>query len=131
MDVSQIETQLHTTFEKYTVSYAILFGSYARNSQKKDSDIDIAVFSNSHIDIFELQLEIENTLNQQVDIVDLSQDTSSYVLLQEIAQKGKLIYGRKEDFLEFKHRAFILYNDYLEIFKPMSKNIMANKIRSW
>jgi predicted nucleotidyltransferase len=44
--------------EKYFIYNAFLFGSYARNTPRKDSDIDIAVVLRSKRDVYDLNLEL-------------------------------------------------------------------------
>ena len=62
----------------------ILFGSYSRNTQNKESDIDIAIKGNN-IDlkkIYELKQKLEDISQKDVDLVDL--DDISDVFRYEI-----------------------------------------------
>jgi uncharacterized protein len=43
---------------KYQIESAIIFGSYARDTQHKDSDIDLAIIFKSVDDIIELQIDL-------------------------------------------------------------------------
>jgi uncharacterized protein len=43
---------------KYQIESAIIFGSYARDTQHKDSDIDLAIIFKSVDDIIDLQIDL-------------------------------------------------------------------------
>ena len=44
--------------EKYIISKAVLFGSYAKGTNHKDSDIDIAIISKDIKDVVDMQYEL-------------------------------------------------------------------------
>jgi predicted nucleotidyltransferase len=57
---------------RYGVQRLGLFGSYVRDSQRKNSDIDILVAFNRDIDLFDfldLRKYLENQLQAKVDLV--------------------------------------------------------------
>ena len=58
-------------FQKYFVDKIGYFGSYSRNEQKKDSDIDILVSLRKPLgwDFFDLQELLEKELQLKVDLV--------------------------------------------------------------
>ncbi|MBL4656976.1 MAG: nucleotidyltransferase family protein [Flavobacteriales bacterium] len=58
-------------FEKYHLRTLGIFGSYAKNQQSKDSDIDILVEFEKPIGIkfIDLAEELEKLLNTKVDLV--------------------------------------------------------------
>jgi len=58
-------------FQDYYVDKIGYFGSYSRNEQKKDSDIDILVSFNKPLgwEFFDLQELLEKELNLKVDLV--------------------------------------------------------------
>ncbi|MBT2694509.1 nucleotidyltransferase family protein [Bacillus sp. ISL-55] len=59
--------------EKYGVKRIGLFGSYSREEQKADSDIDVIVeFSDSHLSFdnyMDLKFYLEDTFQKPVDLV--------------------------------------------------------------
>jgi len=68
-----------------------LFGSFARNEFRKDSDIDIAVYAKDYKKLplnFEqkLSLKIEKRIGREVDIIVIS----------EILKHGKVIFSREK-----------------------------------
>jgi predicted nucleotidyltransferase len=58
-------------FKQYFVDEIGYFGSYARNEQRKDSDIDILVSLRKTLgwEFFDLQELLENELQLKVDLV--------------------------------------------------------------
>jgi predicted nucleotidyltransferase len=90
------KSKLDQFFSGKPVKKAYLFGSYARNEAKIDSDIDILVELDYEqpfgMKFFEFQSELENLLNMKVDLVT-SDGLSKYV--KPFIDKDKiLIYER-------------------------------------
>lgn len=58
-------------FEKYPIKSIAIFGSYARNEQNEDSDVDILVefTDNVGIKFIDLADEFESYLGLKVDLV--------------------------------------------------------------
>ena len=57
--------------KEYGVEHLKIFGSYARNEQRKDSDLDVIVSLNGKIDLFEfvdLKYYLEEITGLQVDL---------------------------------------------------------------
>ena len=76
------------------IKEAYLFGSYARNEQTSNSDIDIHVeFDDSAtlLDISGLKIELEKKLHKKVDILSPNEGDS---FLELIKKDEKLIYAR-------------------------------------
>ena len=71
------------------VAFAYLFGSYAKNEQTEESDIDIAVYLNSLSLDEELQVtyEISKLTHKNVDIVVLNRVRNIF-LLENILKDG-------------------------------------------
>jgi uncharacterized protein len=68
IDVKKIEPIL----EEYGVTYAGLFGSYARGEARGDSDIDIMIKLRKPIGLFKLaglEIELSDALKKKVDLV--------------------------------------------------------------
>lgn len=58
-------------FEKYGLRFLAIFGSYARNEQTKNSDVDILVEFEKPVGIefIDLATDLEKILNTKVDLV--------------------------------------------------------------
>lgn len=105
----------------------ILFGSYSRNAQNADSDIDIAFFSEeiSKIEVFKEKQKIEEFLNRDMDLVNLAQEDISDGLKYEILANGIVLYCA--DSYKFEIYKLDTFRDYLE-FNELREDII-NRIK--
>ena len=75
---------------------AYLFGSYARNEQNADSDIDILVEldykQNIGLEFVQMQIDLENILNKLVDLV--SYKALSKYIKPIVENEKRLFYER-------------------------------------
>ena len=70
-NLSLIKRELPKLKEKYTVKKMGVFGSFAKNSNKEGSDIDVLVEFSKPIGIFDfinLEMELEKLLGLKVDL---------------------------------------------------------------
>ena len=77
------------------IKLAIVYGSAATGTMRKDSDIDIAVLFDHPLDAaekIELKTVIEQALLRDVDLVDLSE--LSGTILKQILCKGRIVIKR-------------------------------------
>ena len=91
----------------------ILFGSYSRNTQNKESDIDIAIKGNN-IDlkkIYELKQKLEDISQKDVDLVDL--DDIYDVFRYEILMNGIKLFC--QDDYKFDLYKLDMCREYLEL----------------
>lgn len=70
----EIKAITKSIFEKYNVKKAYLFGSYAREEAKIDSDIDIMIVREKSniitlLDLAEFEEELEKVLNKKIDVI--------------------------------------------------------------
>lgn len=56
--IETVQRYLRNIAGKYQIVNAIIFGSYARGTQKQDSDIDLAIIFKSVDDIIDLQIDL-------------------------------------------------------------------------
>lgn len=92
----------------------LLFGSYARNSQNAESDVDLAIKVKKEIqpkELFEIKRKLEDIFEKDVDLIDLNntQDGIRY----EILMNGITIYVK--DDLKFELYKLDMYREYLEL----------------
>lgn len=69
-----LSTNKKSLFDKYGLRFLAIFGSYARNQQTDQSDIDILVEFEKPIGIefIDLAHDLENMLDEKVDLVSKS-----------------------------------------------------------
>lgn len=98
----------------------ILFGSRAENRDRADSDYDIAFLSDqkfSPYDLYMIAQRLASILNQDVDLLDLSQ--VSTVMKVQILHKGKVIYcsddQRRMDFAMKAYKMYVKLNEERQI----------------
>ena len=71
-ELEKISKKIKPIAEKYNLVYVWVFGSYAKNKQRKDSDIDILLRTEDVVGgfkIVEVKLALEKALKKEVDIV--------------------------------------------------------------
>ena len=71
-ELEKIAEKIKPVAQKYNLMYVWVFGSYVKNKQKKDSDIDIILRTEDVIGgfkIVEVKLELERVLEKEVDII--------------------------------------------------------------
>lgn len=86
------EILIHTEVEK-----AILFGSYAKNEQTENSDIDILLDSNGKIKGLKFYAIIEmirEKFDKDVDVIEKSEVNKNSKIEKEIEKTGVIIYER-------------------------------------
>lgn len=80
--------------KKYNVEFCILFGSYAKNLAKEDSDIDLLIHSDvSGLKFYGMVEELRQALHKKVDVLDVMQLKDNINLTKEILKDGIKIYG--------------------------------------
>ena len=96
MEISKekILSKIVSNLKKYNISKISLFGSFARNDNTNDSDIDIIVNFNERKTLLELA-KIERELGEQIGIkIDLLTEKSiSPYLIDIIKLEEKIIYA--------------------------------------
>ena len=85
---------LAPVFKTHNVKKAVLFGSYAKGSATKNSDVDILVDSGlKGLKFFGLLEDVVNSLDKSVDLIDTSQIVPNSEIEREILKSGVVIYG--------------------------------------
>jgi len=75
--------------DKYHISELILFGSYAREENLEDSDIDIAIDTklSDYFLLYDFKEDLEKRFNTKVDVVRLRDKMNPY-LKKRILEDG-------------------------------------------
>ena len=110
---------------KLNPSYIIVFGSYAKGSNHKDSDIDVAFFSEDSsytaYEVFLFAQDLADILRIEVDLVNLK--TASTVFKAQIYTTGTVIYLKDEILL--KNHQMIALSMYAKL-NEERENIFKN-----
>ncbi|SDN46509.1 Predicted nucleotidyltransferase [Fictibacillus solisalsi] len=86
---------------KINPTFIIIFGSYAKDSVHKESDIDIAFHSQKNFttyEIFELAQELASLIKVDVDLININ--AASTVFKAQIYSTGQVIYCADENVLK-------------------------------
>ena len=100
--------------DKLECEATVLFGSYARGTQNKDSDIDIAIKPKNVLtkkEQFYLAQELADIINIEVDLINLDEIGDGF--RYEILMSGKTIYSENE--FKFELYKLDMYREYLEL----------------
>lgn len=132
----RIKTQ---ELNKYTrekgIKFIVLFGSRAAETARDDSDFDIAVYLKGNRSVFgdlssgeysEMLDKFSEFFGINPDKTDLTDLNSANILLRrEITSSGKLLYGDKNEYEQYKAFAF---RDYIDA-KPLFdlESLLINK----
>ena len=108
------------------IDFALLFGSYAKGKQTFLSDIDIAIFTNRSIDLFEqgnLISLLEENLNKKVDLVLLNNlEKNDAKMAFNIVSNHKVILNRSnKKYVDFKADTYKYYFDLQPMYEMFDK----------
>ena len=79
---------------QHPVSFVILFGSYAKNQARDDSDVDLLVSTEEKgLHFYGLVEDYRVALHKEVDVLGLEQLNNNPALVAEILKDGIRIYG--------------------------------------
>ena len=94
LTINQIKEKCLPVFKEYKITYAYLFGSYAKGKAKEKSDVDILVSAEvKGLKFYGFVEKIKNVLQKKVDVLDVNQLKDNMDLLNEILKDGIKIYG--------------------------------------
>ena len=113
MDLQQVKNILSAD---ENIVFALLFGSYADNSMHAMSDVDIAIYTKTEIDLMSigyLVATLESALDKSVDLVILNDLCKKNPKLAfNITDKHKLIFCKnRNDYADFKANSLKYYFD--------------------
>ena len=90
-DIKRIIIENKDIIKKYKVKSISLFGSYVRNEQKKDSDIDLLIEfeEDTYHNFINLIFALENLLQKEVTVVS-KDEISPYILPYVLKEEEKI-----------------------------------------
>lgn len=128
IDINSKKPEMGKIAEKYGLSLVILYGSYAKNSAKKDSDIDIAVYRKGRTISFGELVGLNNEfadIFQSIEVDVKSLHNTNPLFRYQVMQAGVLLYGKKLALHSFKAYAFKDYYDSMDLLRL--KEILIKK----
>lgn len=95
--INDIKEMLKEILEDTEVEKAILFGSYAKNTPTKTSDIDILIDSKGKIKglkFYAIIDRIQEKFNKSVDIIEKTEINKNSKIESEIQKTGVVVYEK-------------------------------------
>ena len=132
MTVHEIEKAIRLFFEKTSHIVSVtLFGSYARKTANKQSDVDVAVlFEQTHIpkteSLLALREELSNVLRKDVDLICLN-TVSPIVGMQAYNDGRSILLNDTRKYADYQMSLFSDYAELKELRAPMEKDILKRK----
>lgn len=90
MTIDEIIAQVAAICRKHHVKHLSLFGSYAKGTQTRYSDIDFIVYGVEDIELLKDEIDNINTL-KKIDLFDYDEVCNEY-LREEMDDYGRKIY---------------------------------------
>lgn len=87
----EVEQAIRSLLSKYHADYAILFGSYARNSANANSDIDVVLVGGAHFrarDVFAFGEELRELTCKDVDAFELREINRESDFYRTVMREG-------------------------------------------
>jgi hypothetical protein len=113
------------------IDFAFLFGSYAKGTQRPDSDLDIAIYLNTDVSLDLISRStsiIETTTGKRCDLCILNK--ASEILRFEVL-KGKLMFVRERKIEEYVHFYSLTCREYEDQMTWMNKQLRLREQHEW
>ena len=92
----EIVNTVSLVLSKYNVSYAYLFGSYAKGLANEKSDVDILISDEvKGLEFIGLVDELRSALHKKVDLIRIDDLKNNYDFLNEVLTTGVKLFERK------------------------------------
>lgn len=95
--IDEIKVVLKKLLKDMPVDSVVLFGSYAKNTATKDSDLDFVIDSKEALmgfKLFSLITKIEETFNKDVDAFEKAEIIENSKIDKEIKRTGVIVYEK-------------------------------------
>ena len=95
--IDELKSILKEILKKFSVKKAILFGSYAKNTQTANSDIDLVIDSEGkllNIYFYGLLEDLVQTLQKNVDLFEISEIQKDSRIYNDIKNEGVIVYEK-------------------------------------
>ena len=95
LTVEEIKRACKRVFGEYgsEVSYAILYGSYAKSKARRDSDVNLLISTSvTGLRLADMRARLEDVLRKRVSILERKKITPDGTLLDELLMHGVRVY---------------------------------------
>lgn len=95
--ISEIKAILEKLLENMPVYTVTLFGSYAKNSANKDSDLDFVIDTRESLmgfKLYSLITKFEEAFNKQIDAFEKTEIIENSKIDEEIKKTGVIVYEK-------------------------------------
>lgn len=95
--IEEIKKILTKILKNTDVKKAILFGSYARKSANKQSDIDLVIDSNGqllNIEFYGLLEDLVEKLKKEIDLFEITEIQKGSQIEKKIQEEGIIVYEK-------------------------------------
>lgn len=131
IDTEKIKPKIERTAKEYNLSLVILYGSHAKGTAKKESDIDIAVLGLKPIKfkkLTDLNNEFADIFGmKEIDVKSLHRIDPLFRF--QVMRDGVLLYGKSRDFNSFRAYAFRDYFDSQD-FLRLKETLIKKRLRT-
>ncbi len=128
MDIKSLVKKIKQLDTKKKVKFIILYGSVAKGTNKKNSDIDLAVYYDQDKKArFNFRIKLLGEFPEKVDL-QIFQDLPLYIRKEVIA--GKLLYSKNFDFTFNKFMETIKEFDSFERFYNLYLKEVERRVKA-
>lgn len=115
------------------IEFAYIFGSYAKNKTRFNSDVDIAIYFREDPDLLnigDIASKLEEAVSIRIDLVSLNELYSTNPrLAYNIISDGKLILSNNSGLHTlYKKKVFLYYFDHLPMLKKFDE-LFINRLK--
>ncbi len=130
-DINSKKPAIEKLAEKHELSLVALYGSYAKNMAKKDSDVDIAVYRKNKPVSFDELVDLNNEFadvfkSMEIDVKSLH--NTNPLFRYQVMRDGILLYGNRRDFISFKAYSFRDYCDSRDLLR-LKETIIKKRLK--
>ncbi len=96
MTIDQVKKIIEPVISKYSITYAGVFGSYAKNTHQETSDIDLLINYKkpfSYFDLVRLEQELEKISGKKFDVV--TEASLSPFIKNDVVKEAQTVYGQR------------------------------------
>jgi len=126
------EEILNNIIKKYNLDLVLLFGSRANNTNRIDSDWDLAIYSKKKIDsknYFEIISHIEGIYFKKIDLIIIDENID-ILLAKKIFENPVILFEKEKGlFDELYVNSIYNYIDYMPLYK-LEEEVVKNKLNA-